>query len=73
MSFFKALPLGALLSWIVASILGAQHSKGGMLGVFNAAYGNPLFPHAIAIFYWSWPVFIGGTGLACALFWMQDS
>jgi hypothetical protein len=72
-SFTKALPMGALLTWIIASLMGSQHSKGGVLQVFNAAYGNPLFMHMIDTFYWSWPLFLGGTGLAWALFWMQDS
>jgi hypothetical protein len=73
MSFVKALLCGVLLSWIVASVLGAQHTRGGILYVFNAAHSNPLIPNSVETFYWSWPLFVGGTALAWALFWMQES
>jgi hypothetical protein len=73
LSFFKALPLGTLLTWIIATIAGSQHSRGGALKVFNAADSNPLFMNLIDTFYWSWPMFLGGTGLAWAIIWMKDS
>ena len=73
MSLIKGLPFGILLTWIVASVMGSQGARGGKLGIFNAAYGNPLFLDMIQTFYWSWPLFVLSTGLAVALFWMNDS
>ena len=65
MQFVKALIPGALLTWVVATVIGSNHSKGGF-----------LFIHVVEIqghsFYWSWPLFVAATGLAWALFWMME-
>lgn len=63
MDFFKALVPGALLSWIVSSIIGGRGSRGAWLAIERLHFDQ----HTI---YWSWPLFIAGTLLAWALFAM---
>jgi len=65
MAFFKALLPGAILTWIVTYIIGSQGSSGGFLNIFNTS----IMGHD---FYWSWPLFIIGTGLAWAIFSMME-
>jgi hypothetical protein len=66
MTFLKALIPGFLLTWIVSSVIGSNGSHGGMLAIqHNLVEGYNL--------YWSWPLFLGATGLSWALFWMMDS
>lgn len=66
MAFIKALIPGALLTWIVAGILGSNGSRGGMLAIEHLY----LQGHG---FYWSWSLFVVATGLAWAIFAMLDS
>ncbi len=64
MEFFKAAPLGAILSCVVALVVGSQGSDGGHLAVFQVE----IYQYDI---WWSWPVFFAGTGLAWALMLIQ--
>ena len=66
MSFFKALIPGFLLTWIVSGVIGSNGSQAGILAIQHSFIEG----HA---FYWSWPLFLAGTGLSWALFWMMDS
>lgn len=61
----KALPFGALLAWIVASVLGAGGAPPAILAVRVVAFAGVTF-------YWSWPVFLAGTVLAWAIFKMME-
>jgi len=64
-ALFKALLPGAILTWIVSYIIGSNDSTGGFLDIFaTTVSGHEL--------YWSWPLFIAGTGLAWAIFWMME-
>ena len=64
-ALIKALIPGALLSWVVSSLVAAGGSTGGVLNVHKVV---TLSLH----FSWSWPLFIAGTALAWALFWMTE-
>ncbi len=64
MDVIKALTLGAILSGVLALVIGSQGSSGGLLAVH-------LVSIADAKLYWSWPVFFSGSGLAFALALMQ--
>jgi hypothetical protein len=72
-SLFKALIPGALLTWIVSSVIGSNGSKGGFLYIHHLSLtGHGAFEQASSGIYWSWPLFFAGTGLAFALFKMQE-
>ena len=64
MEFFKAVPLGALLSYVVSIVIGTQGSDGGPLAIFRAE----IYQFDI---WWSWPTFFAATGLAWALMIIQ--
>lgn len=64
-ALFKALIPGALLTWIVASLIGSGGSSGGILRIFHFMVQN----HQV---HWSWPLFIAATGLAWAILWLLD-
>jgi hypothetical protein len=65
MSFLKALFPGSLASWLLATIIGSQGLRGGVMAI-QRIYVDQYD------FYWSWPVFMGVTGLAWALFLMME-
>ncbi|MFN4239068.1 MAG: hypothetical protein ACK4E5_00330 [Erythrobacter cryptus] len=64
MDFIKAASFGAVLSAIIALVIGSQGTSAG-----------PLAIHAVALaetrFYWSWPIFFSGSGLAWGLMLLQ--
>ncbi|QYJ07334.1 hypothetical protein [Qipengyuania flava] len=64
MEFFKAAPLGAILTLVVALMIGSQGSRGGQLAIFRAE----LYQYD---FWWSWPLFFGGTALAWGIMMLQ--
>lgn len=66
MAFLKALIPASLLTWIVAGIIGSNHSTGGMLAIQHIHFQG----HG---FYWSWSLFCAATGLGWALFAMMDA
>jgi len=57
MDMIKALTLGAVLSAIIALVIGSQGTSAGPLAIHPVALGD-------ARMYWSWPVFLSGSGLA---------
>ena len=64
MDFIKALVFGAILSATIAVVVGSQGVTTGPLAIH-------LVHIAEAKFYWSWPVFFSGSGLAFALMVLQ--
>jgi hypothetical protein len=65
MPFIKALIPGGVLTWVIALILGSNHSKGGWLDIYRVSPGG-------IDFYWSWPLFVATTCIAWAIFAMMD-
>ena len=64
MDFIKALTLGAILSAVIALVIGSQGVDSGPLAIH-------LVHVADAKVYWSWPVFFSGSGLAFAIMVLQ--
>lgn len=64
-ALFKALIPGALLTWIVSTLIGSGGSSGGILNIVHFAVQH----HQL---YWSWPLFLAATGLSWAILWMLD-
>ncbi len=64
MDFLKALTLGAVLSATIGMVIGSQGTSAGPLAI-------QLVDIADAKVYWSWPVFLSGTGLAWGLMLLQ--
>lgn len=60
----KAIVLGTILTGSIAMVVGSQGSSGGVLDV-----------HAVNIadykMYWSWPLFLAGSGLSWGLILLQ--
>lgn len=65
LALIKALIPGALLSWVVSSVIGSNGSTGGVMYISKLMIAH----HQI---YWSWPLFIAGTALAWFIFLMLD-
>lgn len=65
MSFVKALIPGTILTFVICLILGSNGTSAGWLEVHRVAVQGHNF-------YWSWPFFVGSTGLSWALFWMME-
>jgi len=61
---FKAVGLGAVLTWSIALVVGSQGSSGGALAVHPMTVGD----YSV---YWSWPLFCAGTGLSWGLIALQ--
>lgn len=57
MDLWTALTLGAVLSVTIGLVIGSQGTAAGPLAI-------QLVSLADAKFYWSWPVFLLGSGLA---------
>lgn len=64
-ALFKAVPLGAMLTLLVALFIGSGGSGGGVLEVF-------AFTIESMRLYWSWALFCLGTALAWSLMLMMD-
>lgn len=64
MELLKALALGAILSSAIGLVIGSQGTSAGPLAI-------QLVSLADARIYWSWPVFLSGTGLAWGLMLLQ--
>jgi hypothetical protein len=64
-AFLKAVVLGAFLAFIVSLFIGSSGSTGGMLDVRHVMVREVGF-------YWSWALFVVGTGLSFGLFLMMD-
>jgi len=64
-AFFKAVVLGIFLAVLVSLFIGSGGSSGGMLNVRSVTIEGYQF-------YWSWALFLIGTGLSFALFLLMD-
>ncbi|MBD2843181.1 hypothetical protein [Erythrobacter rubeus] len=64
MDMLKAFVLGTALTLVVAIVVGSQGSSGGALAVHSMALGNKEV-------FWSWPLFLTGTGLSWGILAMQ--
>ena len=64
-AFLKAIVLGAFLTILVSLFIGSGGSSGGMLNVRLVAIEGFEF-------YWSWALFLIGTGLSFGIFLMMD-
>ncbi|MFY7743783.1 MAG: hypothetical protein ACOVQY_00040 [Erythrobacter sp.] len=64
MELLKATILGAILSATIGLVIGSQGTSAGPLAI-------QLVSVAEAQVYWSWPVFLSGTGLSWALMLLQ--
>lgn len=64
-AFLKAIVLGAFLTILVSLFIGSSGSTGGMLHVRQ-------FSIADFDLYWSWALFLVGTGLAFGIFLMME-
>ena len=64
-AFLKAVVLGIFLALIVSLFIGSGGSSGGMLNVRQVAIEGYQF-------YWSWALFLIGTGLSFGIFLMMD-
>lgn len=64
MDFLKAMGLGAVLTGTVALVVGSQGSSGGFLAIHSMDVGDYDI-------FWSWPLFLSGTGLSWGLMLLQ--
>jgi hypothetical protein len=64
-AFLKALVLGIFLALLVSLFIGSGGSSGGMLHVRQVTIEGYHF-------YWSWALFLIGTGLSFGIFLMMD-
>ena len=64
-AFIKALFLGAFLSAIVSLFVGSAGSTGGLLNVHGGLVAGMHL-------YWSWTLFLIGTGLAFGILWLME-
>lgn len=64
-ALLKAIALGIVLAFVVSLFIGSGGSTGGLLHVFQVDAGEIEF-------YWSWPVFVVGTGLSFGVFLLLD-
>ncbi|MFN9497482.1 MAG: hypothetical protein ACK554_01060 [Erythrobacteraceae bacterium] len=64
MDLLKAFTFGAVLSVTIGLVIGSQGTAAGPLAI-------QLVSLADAKFYWSWPVFLSGSGLAWVLMLLQ--
>jgi hypothetical protein len=64
-AFLKAVALGIFLALLVSLFIGSGGSSGGLLNVRTVAYEGYQF-------YWSWALFLIGTGISFGIFLMMD-
>lgn len=64
-AFLKGAVMGAVLAFVVAGLIGHGGGTGGMLHVFPCTIEGFKF-------YWSWALFVSGTGLAWGIFHLLD-
>ncbi len=61
---FKAVPLGGILSYVVALVVGSQGISGGHLYITR----TEIYQYEM---WWSWPLFLAGTAVAWGIMAMQ--
>lgn len=64
MEILKSAFLGGVLSWTLAVVIGSQGSSGGQLMIHQMDIVD------VKVF-WSWPIFVIGSGIAWALMMLQ--
>ena len=64
-AFLKAMVLGAFLAFIVSLFIGSGGSSGGLLNVRLVTIEGFQF-------YWSWALFVVGTGLSFGIFLLME-
>ena len=64
-AFLKALIAGAVLSFVVSTVIGHTGSTGGVANVHH------FVVHGFG-FYWSWVLFLAAGGLAFVIFLMME-
>ncbi|MBN9507381.1 MAG: hypothetical protein J0I69_15320 [Altererythrobacter sp.] len=64
-ALLKAIVLGLVLAFIVSLFIGSGGASGGLLNVHGVTLQGQHF-------YWSWPLFLIGTGLAFGLFLLLE-
>lgn len=64
MGLLKSILIGAIVTGCLALVVGTQGSSGGPLAVYPINIEGQRL-------YWSWPVFLSGTGLTWALILLQ--
>lgn len=64
MEILKAFVFGGLLSAAIALVIGSQGTSAGPLAIHLVAVAD-------AQVFWSWPVFLSGSGLAWGLMLLQ--
>jgi len=60
----KAVVFGAVITGCVALVIGSQGSSGGRLAIEAIELGEVRL-------FWSWPLFLSGSGLAWGLILLQ--
>ena len=60
-SFLKAAVLGIVFALVISAVIGHSGGTGGILNVHYYVIQDVGF-------YWSWMLFVGGTGLAFLIF-----
>lgn len=70
-ALFKALPFGIFLTVLVALFIGSGGSSGGLLAIFPFDITVPELGLDFRM-YWSWNLFLAGTGLTWAILLMMD-
>jgi len=70
-AFLKAIPLGIFLTLLVCLFIGSAGSSGGFLKIFK--FDVTIREISVNFdLYWSWPMFLIGTGLSWAILYMMD-
>lgn len=64
MDMLKAFGLGIVLTIVVAVVVGSQGSSGGALAVHKMVLGDYRV-------FWSWPLFLAGSGLSWGIMALQ--
>ena len=64
-AFLKAVALGIFLALLVSLFIGSGGSSGGLLNVREVVFEGYHF-------YWSWALFLIGTGISFGIFLMMD-
>ncbi len=69
-AFLKGVPLGTFLTIVVCLFIGSAGSKGGFLNIFKFDVVIRELSLNFDV-YWSWPLFLIGTGLSWAIIHMM--
>ena len=64
MGMIKAVIFGAIVSAVIAVVIGSQGTSAGPLAIQMVSLGEVRM-------FWSWPMFLSGTGLFFALSLLQ--